>query len=162
MISGPPLRLLPLRGGNSRWASVVCRLQSHTRGADQERLAGQAEIRTINAETAPDVERWFANAKALEEDIARSKALANDIVRQSEAPDASGKTILEAEETVAFLSREVRYNRQVLDVLGAIQHVGGLLDQVEQARQERRIIDSLHLLERKTCRLTPLSALRCT
>ena len=70
-------------------------------------------------------------------------------MRQSETPDASGRTILEAEERVEFLSREVRYNRQVLDVLTAIQHVSGLLDRVEQARQERRIVDSLHLLERE-------------
>lgn len=93
--------------------------------------------------------QWLTNAKSLEEDINRSRTLANEIVRKSEAPDVSGRSIQEAEEKVDFLRQETFYNGQVNDALNSIKHVSGLLDQVEQARDERKILDSLRLLERK-------------
>ena len=70
-------------------------------------------------------------------------------MRRSEAPDVSGQAIQEAQDKVDFLQREASYNVQVGHALASIKHVSGLLDQVEQARDERRILDSLHLLERK-------------
>lgn len=87
-------------------------------------------------------------AKALQEDIIRSKTMANEIVRQSEAPDTSGEAIVEAESKVQFLNREVQYSQQLHEVLGRIKRATQLLDQVERARDERRILDSLRLLER--------------
>ncbi|KAK7966402.1 uncharacterized protein PG986_000679 [Apiospora aurea] len=108
----------------------------------------EAEVHTINEETAPDVQSWVANAKTVEDDINRSRALANEIVRRAEAPEVSGQTIRETEEKAEFLQREVVYNQQVRDALTSIKHVHGVLDQVEQARDERRVLDSLHLLEK--------------
>ncbi|KAK8135647.1 hypothetical protein PG984_003587 [Apiospora sp. TS-2023a] len=108
----------------------------------------QAEVHTINEETAPDVQSWVANAKTVEDDINRSRALANEIVRRAEAPEVSGQTIRETEEKAEFLQREVVYNQQVREALTNIKHVNGLLNQVEQARNERRVLDSLHLLEK--------------
>ncbi|KAI1415337.1 hypothetical protein F5Y13DRAFT_178306 [Hypoxylon sp. FL1857] len=108
----------------------------------------ESDIHKINEETAPDVNQWIANAKSLEDDINRTRSWANDIVRRSQAPDVSGKAIQEAEEKVGFLRREAEYNQQVYHALKSIKHVNELLDQVEQARDERRILDSLHLLEK--------------
>ncbi|KAH7033468.1 uncharacterized protein B0I36DRAFT_109508 [Microdochium trichocladiopsis] len=107
----------------------------------------ESEIHSINEETAPEVSQWAANAKSLEEDINRSRAMANDIVRRSEAPDVSGKTIREAEDKVSFLQQETAYNQQVRNALVSIKNVNEILDKVEIARDERRILDSLHLLE---------------
>ena len=90
---------------------------------------------------------WVANAKTLQEDILRSKTLADDIVRQADAPDVSGKDIRDAEDKVDFIRRELRYSAQLLDVLHGIDHVNQLLGEVEAATNERRILDSLHLLE---------------
>ncbi|KAI2621775.1 hypothetical protein GGR54DRAFT_599777 [Hypoxylon sp. NC1633] len=131
----------------------------------------EADIHKINEETAPDVNQWVANAKSLEEDINKSRSWANDIVRRSQAPDVSGKAIQEAEGKVEFLRREVEYNQQVHHALTSVKRVNGLLSQVEQARDERRIIDSLHLLEKswsaldaipisKSCRVMKLLDLR--
>ncbi|KAI0381907.1 Centromere/kinetochore Zw10-domain-containing protein [Hypomontagnella monticulosa] len=131
----------------------------------------ESDIHKINEETAPDVNQWITNAKSLENDINRSRSWANDIVRRSQAPDVSGKTIQEAEAKVEFLEREVEYNQQVHHALRSIKHVNELLDQVEQAREERRILDSLHLLEKswtaldaipisKSCRVMKLLDLR--
>ncbi|RYP05694.1 hypothetical protein DL764_003619 [Monosporascus ibericus] len=131
----------------------------------------ESEIHQINEETAPDVNQWLNNAKSLEDDINRSRSLANEIVRRSEAPDVSGRTIQEAEEKVDFLRRETSYNRQVNHALTSIKRVNGLLDQVEQARDERRILESLHLLEQawtaldnvpvsKSCRVMKLLDMR--
>ncbi|KAI1759855.1 hypothetical protein GGR53DRAFT_526796 [Hypoxylon sp. FL1150] len=131
----------------------------------------ESDIHEINEETAPDVNQWVANARSLEDDINKTRSWANDIVRRSQAPDVSGKTIQEAEDKVEFLRREVEYNKQVHDALGSIKKVNELLDQVEQARDERRILDSLHLLERswkaldeipvsKSCRVMKLLDLR--
>lgn len=90
---------------------------------------------------------WVRNAKTLQEDILRSKRLADDIVRQSEAPDVSGKTIQDAVDHVEFLRREVLYSQQLHEALTGIRYVNDLLAEVEQAMNERRILDALRLLE---------------
>lgn len=90
---------------------------------------------------------WVRNAKALQEDIIRSKTMANEIVRQSEAPDVSGEDIQNAEEKVRFLQREVQYSQQLHGVLRGIQYVNELLSEVEASKNERRVLDSLRLLE---------------
>ena len=83
----------------------------------------------------------------MQDDILRSKTLANDILKQSDAPDVSGKAAREAEAKVEFLTRELQYNQQVQNALRGIRTVSRTLDQVEQARDERHILDALHLLE---------------
>ncbi|KAM0278128.1 hypothetical protein ACHAQH_005326 [Verticillium albo-atrum] len=108
----------------------------------------ESEIHTINEETKGDVSSWVRNAKTLQEDILRSKRLADDIVRQSEAPDVSGKTIQDVEDNVEFLRREVLYSQQLHEALTGIRYVNDLLAEVEQAMNERRILDALRLLEK--------------
>ncbi|KAL9942179.1 hypothetical protein ACHAQF_004440 [Verticillium nonalfalfae] len=108
----------------------------------------ESEIHTINEETKGDVSSWVRNAKTLQEDILRSKRLADDIVRQSEAPDVSGKTIQDAVDHVDFLRREVQYSQQLHEALTGIRYVNDLLAEVEQAMNERRILDALRLLEK--------------
>lgn len=63
----------------------------------------------------------------------------------------SGKTIEDAEAKVEFLSREVQYVEQLHETLMSIRHVIHLLSQAEEASNERRILDSLHLLEGTVC-----------
>lgn len=111
----------------------------------------QSEIATINEETKGDVSSWVTNAKTLQEDILRSKKLADDIVRQSEAPDVSGEDIKDAENHVAFLEREAAYSDQLHEALSGIRHVNELLSEVEQAMNERRILDALRWLESRSC-----------
>ncbi|KAI1352132.1 hypothetical protein F5Y01DRAFT_100236 [Xylaria sp. FL0043] len=117
----------------------------------------EAEIHTINEETASDVSQWVANAKSLEADISRTRNWANEIVRRSEAPDVSGKTIREAAEKVDFLGQESAYNKQLYNALTSIKRVSQLLDEVELARDERRILQSLHLLEESWAALDSIS-----
>ncbi|KAJ3578154.1 hypothetical protein NPX13_g2408 [Xylaria arbuscula] len=117
----------------------------------------EAEIHTINEETAEDVSQWVANAKSLEDDINRTRNWANEIVRRSEAPDVSGKTIREAENKVDFLGQESAYNNQLYNSLTRIKRVGQLLDEVELARDERRILQALHLLEQSWVALDKIS-----
>ncbi|EEU44890.1 uncharacterized protein NECHADRAFT_96404 [Fusarium vanettenii 77-13-4] len=131
----------------------------------------ETELHTINEETKEDVSSWVRNAKTLQEDIIRSKTMANDIVRQSEAPQVTGEAIKEAEEKAEFLNREVQYSHQLHGALRGIQYVNELLSEVEAAKNERRILDSLRLLEKswealdqvgvsKTCRVMKLLNLR--
>ncbi|KAL2138676.1 hypothetical protein VTI28DRAFT_6386 [Corynascus sepedonium] len=108
----------------------------------------QAEIHAINEETADDVKAWQANAQSVQDDILRSKALAAEIIKASEAPVVSGNTVDEIEAKADFLIRELNYNAQVVETLKGIKSVNGILDEVEQARDERRILDALHLLEK--------------
>ncbi|KAL2257245.1 hypothetical protein VTK26DRAFT_443 [Humicola hyalothermophila] len=117
----------------------------------------QAEIHAINAETADDVRTWQANAQAVQDDILRSRALANKIIKASETPAASGRSIREAEARADFLVRELNYNAQVHEALRVIRTVNRTLDEVEKARDERRILDALHLLERSWKELDMLS-----
>ncbi|KAF4974492.1 hypothetical protein FZEAL_8608 [Fusarium zealandicum] len=131
----------------------------------------ETELHTINEETREDVSSWVRNAKTLQEDIIRSKTIANDIVRQSEAPDVSGEAIEDAEEKAEFLNKEVQYSQQLHSVLRGIQYVNELLSEVEAAKNERRILDSLRLLEKswealdqvgvsRTCRVMKILDLR--
>jgi protein transport protein DSL1/ZW10 len=118
----------------------------------------QVEIHSINQETAPDVSSWMANAQSVQDDINRSKRLANDIVRQAEEPVLSGAAIQEAEDKFVFLQSELAYNQRVQEALRAIKDVNQVLDQVEKARDERRILDALRLLERSWAALDALPA----
>ncbi|KAJ4306341.1 ribosome biogenesis protein ytm1 [Collariella sp. IMI 366227] len=131
----------------------------------------QADIHAINEETADDVRTWQTNAQSVQDDILRSKALAAEIVKASEAPVVSGRAVDEIEAKADFLIRELNYNAQVLEALRGIKTVNQTLDAVERARDERRILEALHLLERswkemdriganKTCRAVKLLDIR--
>lgn len=100
----------------------------------------------------------MANAQSVQDDINRSKRLANDIVRQAEEPVLSGAEIQEAEDKYVFLQAELAYNKRVQEALRGIKDVNQILDQVEAARDERRILDALHLLERSWAALDALPA----
>lgn len=69
-------------------------------------------------------------------------------MREAEAPDVSGEALEDAEAKAEFLNREVQYSSQLHAVLKRIQHANNLLNEVETACSEARILDSLHLLER--------------
>lgn len=112
-----------------------------------EHCPAQAEIHAINEETADDVKTWQANAQSVQDDILRSKALAAEIIKASETPAVSGSAVDEIEAKADFLIRELNYNGQVVETLRGIKSVNETLDEVEQARDERRILDALHLLE---------------
>ncbi len=90
---------------------------------------------------------WQANAQSVQDDIIRSKTLANEILKHSEAPAKPEKSVDEIEGKAAFLVHELNYNQQVLETLRGVKKVNQILDQVEQARSERRILDALRLLE---------------
>lgn len=126
--------------------------------AHVELIFYQDQIRSINEESAEDVNAWFNNARSIQDDIARSKRLANDIVKRSENPDVSGKSVEEAEEKAAFIVRELDYNYQIQQVLRGLRTVNTTLDEVEEASSQRRILDALHLLERSWTELDSISA----
>ncbi|CAK7211027.1 ribosome bioproteinsis protein ytm1 [Sporothrix bragantina] len=117
----------------------------------------EAEIQSIVSETAGDVQAWIENAKALQVAIARRKTLAGDILvrandglddERSEDKKKQTTAEAEAEAHARFLTGELNYNLQVRYLLEAIRSVSRLLDDVEQASSERRILDALRLLER--------------
>lgn len=110
----------------------------------------EAEVHEINEETREEVRSWEKNAKSLQEDIVHSKKLASDLVRQSEAPETSGELVEDAEEKTDFLNREVQYSTQLYGVLKGIQQVNRLFDDVEKAKDERRVLDALRSLEKSS------------
>ncbi|TLS25772.1 hypothetical protein PpBr36_07026 [Pyricularia pennisetigena] len=122
----------------------------------------QQDIHQVNQETADDVNTWYNNAKVLQDDINRSKQIANDIIRQSEEPETSGKTVEEAEARAAFLIRELNYNDELIQTLRAIKAINTVLDEVEQACAERRIVDALRLLEQSWAKLDSVSNIGST
>ncbi|KAM6486824.1 hypothetical protein HDV62DRAFT_351826 [Trichoderma sp. SZMC 28011] len=132
------------------------------RALGEAKVAIESEIHTINEETKDDISSWVQNSKVLQEDIIRSKTIANDIIRQSEAPDVTGEAILDAEEKAEFLNREVQYSQQMHIVLRKIQHVNQLLIEVEQASRERRVLDSLRLLEKSWTALDEVGVSKTT
>jgi centromere/kinetochore protein ZW10 len=90
----------------------------------------QTEIRQISRESAPDVETWIANAKALQADIEKSRKLSSEIVRQAEALETH--PIEEHEAHVEFLQKEVRFNAQLGEALQSIKEVDTQLKLVEK------------------------------
>ena len=61
----------------------------------------------------------------------------------------SDQLVHDAEEKTSFLNREVQYTQQLYGVLKTIQKINHVFDDVEKAKDERRILDSLRLLERE-------------
>ncbi|KAL9471152.1 hypothetical protein ACSS6W_009093 [Trichoderma asperelloides] len=129
---------------------------------DKAKVDIEAEIHTINEETKDDISSWVKNSKVLQEDIVRSKTIANEIILQSEAPEVTGEAIQDAEEKADFLNREVQYSQQMHNVLRRIQHVNQLLAEVEQASRERRVLDSLRLLEKSWAALDDVGVSKTT
>ena len=113
----------------------------------------QNEIRRISSESATTVDAWIKHAKALQEDIEGCRGLASDIARQAEISDAQQQVCKDAENHVEFLSKEVRYGKQVGKALQATKRVRDLLDQAQQAAVERKILAALHILSGKDCRI---------
>ncbi|KAL2760459.1 hypothetical protein ACRALDRAFT_1038588 [Sodiomyces alcalophilus JCM 7366] len=132
----------------------------------------ESEIHTINEETKDEVTSWVVHTKTLQEDIFQSKRLADNIELESESPEVTGKAIQDAEEHIEFLQRETAYSRQLHEALSGIHKVNGLLNEVEQAMNERRVLDALQSLEgfwteldaipinKKSCRITRLLDVR--
>lgn len=83
-------------------------------------------------------------------------------MKQADTPDVSGKRVADIEAKVNFLTRELDYNRQVQDALSGIRAVNQTLGQVEQARNERRILDALRLLEKSWAQLDQIPVSRST
>ncbi|PSS00836.1 hypothetical protein BD289DRAFT_402349 [Coniella lustricola] len=108
----------------------------------------EAEIHTINEETAGDVATWKAKAASLQADILRSRQTANDILRQASEPAVSGEATAEAAERVGFLKAELTYNARVREALVAIKDVNNVLDQAEQACRDQHIVEALKLLDK--------------
>ncbi|CAK7202365.1 ribosome bioproteinsis protein ytm1 [Sporothrix eucalyptigena] len=139
----------------------------------------EADIQSIVSETAGDVQAWIDNAKALQVAIARRKTLAGDILvrandgegTQNQETNQQTGAEAEGEAHARFLTGELNYNLQVRYLLEAIRNVSRLLDDVEKASSERRILDALRMLERawsaldampvsKSCRAMRLLDLR--
>ncbi|KAH7151986.1 hypothetical protein B0J13DRAFT_497658 [Dactylonectria estremocensis] len=146
-------------------------LQPAIQALDRAKKDLETELTAIDDETKEEASSWARNHKSLQEDIIRSRTIANDIIRQSEAPDTSGESVEDAEEKAEFVNREVQYSQQLHSVLRKIKHVNELLGEVEVAKNERRILDSLHLLEKswtaidevgvsRTCRVMKLLDIR--
>ncbi|KPM38831.1 hypothetical protein AK830_g7721 [Neonectria ditissima] len=128
-------------------------LQPAIKALEKAKQDLETELNTIGEETKEDAGSWARNHKSLQEDITRSRSIANEIIRQSEAPEVSGEAIEEVEEKATFLAREVQYSQQLHNVLRKIQHVNSLLSEAETAKNERRILDSLRLLEKSRTKL---------
>ncbi|KAJ2904312.1 hypothetical protein MKZ38_008371 [Zalerion maritima] len=107
----------------------------------------ESEIQTINNETHHEVQTWFTNAQSLEFDVKLSRRMANDIEAEAQAPQVSGEAIYEAEQKVEFLAREMNFKEILRHTLENIRAVTELLEQAERKRDERRILESLRLLE---------------
>ncbi|KAI6318702.1 hypothetical protein MCOR34_003468 [Pyricularia oryzae] len=137
-------------------------LPAAIKALDSAKAKLEQDIHKINEETADDVNTWYNNAKVLQDDINRSKQIANDIIRQSEEPETSGKTVEEAEARAAFLIRELNYNDELIQTLRAIKGINTVLDEVEQACAERRIVDALRLLEESWAKLDSISNIGST
>ncbi|KAH6893093.1 hypothetical protein B0T10DRAFT_509672 [Thelonectria olida] len=146
-------------------------LQPAIDSLDKKKQELKTELHAVEQETNEDVSTWARTHKALQADIVRLKAIQNEVVQLSEAPAGSGEAVEEAEQKIEFLNREVQYSQQLHGALRRVHNVTNLLNQVEAAKDERRIIDSLHLLEQswaaqdqigvsKTCRVMRLLDIR--
>ena len=111
----------------------------------------KTEIRAISQESAPAVDTWIKNAKALQEDISRSRSLASEIVREAEESDAAQKALRDAADHVEFLHRESLYTDQLKIALQRTKTVKDVLDEAERNGIEQNILNALHLLSSQAC-----------
>lgn len=96
---------------------------------------------------------WEQQTKILQEDILRSKSIADDLERDF---NASGKALDDTEFMVDFCNREFHYSSQLSQILKQAQHSNSFLRDAGVACEEKRVTDSLSILDR----MFPRSTLR--
>lgn len=125
---------------SSDLATVLQSLQS----AQDE---AKSEIRTLSASTAPDIDSWIANAKALQADILRSREVARQIVQEAEKGETLKAEVLDKGNKVALLEKEVEFNESLTGTLEHVQYANGLLQKAQDEAVQLNVGKALERLD---------------
>ncbi|KAL9101133.1 MAG: hypothetical protein Q9163_003577 [Psora crenata] len=103
-------------------------------------------IRSISAETGPDIDGWISQAKQLRIDIERSQEEAQQIVGQAQRGKTLDESLTDAKSKFHLLQGELEFNRNLEVTLERLQALRSQLDQIQQAVLENNSLEVVDLL----------------
>jgi len=105
-------------------------------------------VKDISTEQAGDVDGWIAQAKKVQEDIARCKEDARNIVREHERIQALRNTRNETRNKVSLLEDEIFFNEALQSQIRLISQISSALNQVDSDIRQRQCLSASQALAR--------------
>ena len=105
------------------------------------------EVRSLSKDTAPDIDTWISQAKALQQDILRSRDTARAIVAEHEAGRDLRAKVQDKAEQVRLLEKEVSFEETLAGTLEHIRYANSVLDRAQDAAVKGRITEALDYSE---------------
>ncbi|KAK5951678.1 ribosome biogenesis protein ytm1 [Knufia fluminis] len=103
-------------------------------------------VKDISKEGAGDVNGWIAQAKQVQQDIARCKEDARNIVQEHERIQALRNTRNETRNKVGLLEDEISFNEALQTQIRLISQVSSALNQVDSDIRQQRLVPASQAL----------------
>lgn len=103
-------------------------------------------VRRISKEEAGDVDSWIAQAKKVQEDIARCKEDARQIVQEHERIEVLRSTRNETRTKVNLLEDEIAFNAALQRQIHLISEVSAALNQVDSHVRQQQLVPASQAL----------------
>ncbi|KAK5101601.1 ribosome biogenesis protein ytm1 [Exophiala xenobiotica] len=103
-------------------------------------------VKSISKEGAGDIDRWIAQAKVVQHDIARCKEDARQIVEEHERVEALRSTSNESQSKVNLLENEIAFNEALQRQINSISDISSALNQVDSHIRQRQLIPASQAL----------------
>ncbi|KAL9126076.1 MAG: hypothetical protein Q9217_004820 [Psora testacea] len=112
----------------------------------QAREDVKKNIRSLSAESAPDIDGWITQAKQLRDDISKSHGEAQGIVEQAGYGKSLEEGVADAAGKVRLLESELLFNNSLEVTLERLQALRSQLDQIQRAVVENNLPTAVELI----------------
>lgn len=119
-----------------------------------------AELRNVSKPYAGGVDKWIAQAKKVQEDIARCKQDAQDIVQEHTRLEKSRAESSEAQRRSRLLSDEIAFTEELQSQLHSVSDVHQKLQSIEASLSNDDIVEAAKFIEDIAPRVANLSGPR--
>lgn len=113
-------------------------------------------VKAISRQGAGDVDSWIAQAKKVQQDIARCKEDARQIVHEHDRIEALRRTRDETQSRVSLLEEEIAFNGALQRQINLISDISSALNQVDNHIRQRQLIPAAQALPGLTASIQAL------
>lgn len=124
----------------------IAAIPSLLESVKQQKQSLQDEIRAISGSQSSDVDEWIAQAKKVQQDIARCKLEAAEIVKEHEQVRTSRSSAHDAQNKVQLLQGEVVFTTSLQQELQIITAIKESLNEVQELLNVQKPVDAASLL----------------
>ena len=121
---------------------VTATIPSLLESVKEQKRNLQEEIQAISGSSSSDVEKWIAQAKEVQKDIARCKSETAKIVEEHEHLEALRSSARDALNKIQLLQGEVAFTASLQQELQVIAAVKGSLDEVQELLNVQKPVDA--------------------